>query len=43
MIVRVSNPNKNHVREREEKERRFFDIFSPPYLSSLLLSILFSR
>ena len=46
MIVRVSNPNKNHVkRERWEKERHVFDIFSPPgYLSSLLLSgILFSR
>ena len=43
MIVRVSNPNKNHF--REEKERHVFDIFSPPsYLSSLLLSgILFSR
>jgi hypothetical protein len=36
MIVRVSNPNKNHF--REEKERHVFDIFSPPYLSSLCYS-----
>ncbi len=28
MIVRVSNPNKNHQRERWKNEETFFDIFS---------------
>ena len=47
MIVRVSNPNKNHPeREREmgKGERHFFDIFSP-YLSTTTttLNTIFSK
>tara|TARA_B110000046_G_C12776350_1_gene307070 strand:+ start:93 stop:401 length:309 start_codon:yes stop_codon:yes gene_type:complete len=38
MIVRVSNPNKNHLREREEKERHVFDIFSLPRIFLLCYS-----
>ena len=44
MIVRVSNPNKNHVK-RERKRRDVFSTFSLPriFLLLLLSSILFSR
>ena len=43
MIVRVSNPNKNHPeRERWEKERHFFDIFSPYLSTTTTLNTIFS-